>query len=183
MISVWNLPKGDDFLPDVSIQKLRGLYRKEKKAKPKLRLLCAIHRKERWSIDDIAGFTNMKRRTVHETLKRFVARGIEAKDSIKQSGRPPELTSKQRKKLVQQLERGPSYNKDGLWTTKEVREYIRKEFGVTYTHGHVWELLKTAGFSLQRPRPKHYKAPPKKEIARFKKRLQCWQNITERKGS
>jgi len=180
---VWNLPKGDDFLPGVSIQELRGLYKAEKKAKPKLRLLCAIHRKEGKSIDDIAGFTNMKRRTVHETLRRFVDRGISAKDSIKQTGRPPELTLKQRKKLVLRLEQGPSYNKGGLWTTKDVREYIRKEFGVTYTHGHVWELLKATGFSLQRPRPRHYKAPSKREITDFKKRLQCWRNITGEKDS
>lgn len=182
-MGLWNLPKGIDFLPSVSIQELRKLYRMEKKAKPKLRLLCAIHRKEGKSIDDITGFTNMKRRTVHETLRRFVNRGIEAKDSIKQTGRPPELTLKQRKKLVHRLEQGPSYNKGGLWTTKEVQEYIRKEFGVTYTHGHVWELLTTAGFSLQRPRPRHYKAPSKKEVDDFKKRLQWWRNITEEKGS
>ncbi len=179
---MWNLPKGDDFLPGISIQELRGLYRKEQKAKPKMRLLCAIHRKEGKSIDDIAGFTNMKRRTVHETLRRFVERGITAKDSIKQNGRPPELTEKQRRKLIVMLERGPPYNRSGLWTTKEVRELIRKEFGVEYTHSHVWELLKAAGFSIQRPRPRHYKAPSKKEVARFKKRLQCWRNITEKKA-
>ena len=138
---MWSLPKGVDFLPGVSIRKLRRLYREEQKAKPKLRVLCAIHRKEGKSIDDIAGFTNMKRRTVHETLRRFVERGISAKDSIKQSGRPPELTEKQRRKLIAILDRGPSYNRSGLWTTKEVRELIRKEFGVEYTHSHVWELL------------------------------------------
>ena len=182
-MGLWNLPKGNDFLPGVGIRELRKLYRVEKKAKPKLRLLCAIHRKEGKSIDDIAGFTNMKRRTVHETLWRFVDRGIEAKDSLKQSGRPPELTEKQRRKLIKMLERGPQYNRSGLWTTKEVRELIRKEFGVEYTHSHVWELLKAAGFSLQRPRPKHYKAPSKKEVERFKKRLQCWRNITGEKGS
>ena len=176
---MWNLPKGEDFLPRVSIQELRRLYKEEQKAKPKLRLLCAIHRKEGKSIDDIAGFTNMKRRTVHETLWRFVDRGVSAKDSIKQSGRPPELTEKQRRELIGRLERGPPYNRSGLWTTKEVRELIRKEFGVEYTHSHVWELLKTAGFSLQRPRPRHHKAPSKKEVEDFKKRLQCWRNITE----
>ena len=158
-MGLWKLPKGDDFLPGVSIQELRRLYKKEQKAKPKLRLLCAIHRKEGRSLDDIAGFTNMKRRTVHDTLWRFVERGINAKDSITQTGRPPALTLKQRKKLIQRLEEGPPYNKDGLWTTKDVQEYIRKEFGVSYTHGHVWEILTAMGFSLQRPRPRHYKTP------------------------
>jgi hypothetical protein len=60
-MELWKLPKGDDFLPGVSIQELRRLYRVEKRAKPKLRLLCAIHRKEGKSIDDMAGYTNMKR--------------------------------------------------------------------------------------------------------------------------
>jgi transposase len=178
-MGLWKLPKGDDFLPDVSIQELRRLYKKEQKAKPKLRLLCAIHRKEGRSLDDITGFTNMKRRTVHDTLWRFVERGIDAKDSITQTGRPPALTLKQRKKLIQRLEEGPPYNKDGLWTTKDVQEYIRKEFGVSYTHSHVWEILTAIGFSLQRPRPRHYKAPSNKEVDDFKKRLQCWRDITE----
>ena len=180
---VWNLPKGDEFLPGVSIKELQRLYREETNAKPMLRLLCAIHRKEGKSIDDIARFTNMKRRTVHETLKRFVERGVEAKDSIKQSGRPPDLTLEQRKMLVQRLDQGPAYNKGGLWTTKEVREYIRKEFGVAYTHGYVWELLTAMGFSLQRPRPKHYKSASEEEVTHFKKKLRCWQEITEKGGS
>ena len=164
---MWNLPKGEDFLPRVSIRELRKMYRVEQKAKPRLRVLFAIHRKEGSSIDDIAAFTNMKRRTVHETLRRFVERGIEAKDSIKQTGRPPKLTEQQRRKFIRKLERGPPYNHSGLWTTKEVRELIRKDFGVKYAHGHVWELLTAAGFSLQRPRPRHYKAPLKKEGQAF----------------
>jgi len=180
---MWNLPKGEDFLPGIDIRDLRSRFREEKKAKPKVRLQCAIHRKEGKSIDDIADSTHLKRRTVHETLRRFIKRGIDAKDSMKQSGRPPKLTKKQRKKLIGTLERGPPHNRTGLWTTKDVRELIRKEFGVEYRHSHVWELLKAAGFSIQRPRPRHHKAPSKIEVEHFKKRLACWQGITERKAS
>jgi len=46
---------------------------------------------------------------------------------------------------------------------------IQKEFGVEYTHSHVWELLKAAGFSLQRPLPRHHKAPSKKGLRILKK--------------
>lgn len=180
---MWNLPKGDDFLPGVGIAELRRMYREEWKAKPKVRVLCAIHRKEGRSIDDIAVFVNLKRRTVHETLRRFVERGISAKDSVKQSGRPPKLSEKQRRRLIAVLERGPPHNRHGLWTTKEVRELIWREFGVEYTHSHVWELLMAAGFSIQRPRPRHYKAPSEREIRRFKKRLQCWRGTTGEEDS
>lgn len=162
---------------------LRRMYKEEEKAKPKLRLLCAIHRKEGKSIDEIVDFTNMKRRTVHAILKRFMERGIDAKDSIKQDGRPPKLTIKQRKKLIKKLEQGPLHNKTGLWTTKEVHNLIQKEFGVRYNQKYIWELLTAAGFSLQRPRPRNYHAPSEKEITHFKKKLRCWRSITGKKDS
>lgn len=180
---MWNLLKGEDFLPKTDISRLRGLYNSEPKAKPKLRLLCAIHRKEGKSIDAIADKTKMKRRTVHETLRRFMERGIDGKDSIKQEGRPPRLTKPQRRQLIRQLERGPPHNASGLWTTKEVRELIHQKYGVKYAHSHVWELLTVAGFSLQTPRPRNHKAPDKAEVERFKKRLQCWRNVTVKKAS
>jgi len=180
---MWELPKGEDFLPKTGIEQLRTAYTTEQKAKPKLRLLCAIHRKEGKSIDQIADLTNLKRRTVHETLRRFNERGLAAKDSIKQDGRPPKLTLEQRKKLLRKLGHGPAYNNSGLWTTKEVAELIRREFGVTYATKYVWELLMAAGFSIQRPRPRHYKAPDEAEVAHFKKRPMCWQGITGRKAT
>lgn len=183
VIKVWDLPKGEGFLPRLDLGHLRRLYQKEQKAKPKLRLLCAIHRKEGKSIDEIVAATDMKRRTVHETLRRFVERGLTAKDSIKQKGKEPKLTIKERRMLIARLDRGPPYNKHGLWTTKDVRELIRREFNVEYSHVHVWELLQAAGFSIQNPRPRNYQAPSKQKEAHFKKRLICWRVITDEKAS
>jgi len=171
---MWNLPKGEDFLPDVSLGKLKRVFEGEKVAKPKLRLLCAIHRKKAESLDEITAQTGLKRRTVHETLRRFCERGLAGKDSIKQEGRPSILSVRQRRKILKKLEAGPPHNKSGLWTTKEVRELIRKECGVEYSPTHTWTLLKAAGFSIQRPRPRHYKAD-EVEAKRFKKRLLCWE--------
>lgn len=179
----WELPKKEEFLPKVDIGKLQKMYKAESRAKPKLRLLCAIHRKEGKGIDEIAAITNMKRRTVHETLRRFTERGVAAKDSIKQEGRPPLLDLNQRKALVKKLERGPPYGKGGLWTTREVQNLIKKDFGVKYTSVHVWGLLKALGFSLQRPRPRHHKSPSTEEVAHFKKKLRCWRNVSGEEDS
>lgn len=178
---MWSLPKGGDFLPDVSLKELQRAFEGEKVAKPKMRLLCAIHRKKSESLDEITAQTGLKRRTVHETLRRFCDRGLAGKDSIRQEGRPPHLTLRQRRKILKKLEAGPPHNKKGLWTTKEVRELIRRECGVEYSLTHTWTLLKAAGFSIQRPRPRHYKAD-EKEAGRFKKRLRCWQDDIERKA-
>jgi transposase len=174
---MWSMPKGENFLPDVSLKELQRAFEGEKVAKPKIRLLCAIHRKKSDSLDEITAQTGLKRRTVHETLRRFCERGLAGKDSIKQEGRPPKLSVRQRSKILKKLEAGPPRNKNGLWTTKEVRELIRKESGIEYTPTHTWTLLKAAGFSIQKPRPRHYKAD-EAEVGRFKKTVLCWQKDT-----
>lgn len=179
---MWDLTKGEDFLPTVSLHRLRTVYEIEQNAKAKIRLLCAIHRKQGESTDSIMKIANLSKSTVHDILHRFVERGLTGKDAIKQDGRPPKLTVKQRRKILELLDQGPPYNPTGLWTTKEVRELIKNEFGVEYTTVHVWELLQAAGFSIQKPRPRNYKAPSKWKQTHFKKKLQCWRDITGKKG-
>jgi len=178
---MWNLPKGTLFLPSTSMRRLQQLYDAEPRAKPKLRLLCAINRKRGRSIDDIADRVNRSRITVHSWLRKFHVRGIAGKDSIKQSGRPPQLTTAQRRTLIRELERGPSHTPSGLWSTKQVRELIRKKYGVAYAPQHVWRLLVACGFSLLRPRQRHYKSASPDEKLRFKKKRDARQGTTERK--
>jgi transposase len=178
---MWRLEKGIAFLSQVSVQRLQAMYNREKNAKAKLRLLAAIRRKRGESIDEIAFALEKPRRTIHGWLTRFQQRGINAKDSIKQTGRPTELTIKQRVALIKILERGPPHNPSGLWSTKELRAMISKKFKRTYVKQHVWRLLVALGFSMQRPRRRHYQRPSNDEIAQFKKKLDVKQDITARK--
>jgi transposase len=179
---MWELPKGSRFLPGISVGKLESLYVNETRAKPKTRLLCALHRKKGRSIDQIAGITNTNRNTVHGWLRKFVERGITGKDSKKQSGRPPLLTEKQRRELVKDLEAGPKYNKSGLWSTKEVRDLLKRKYGITFVNQHVWRMLTSMGFTLQRPRKRHYMKASDAEIEAFKKSRGGRQGTTERKA-
>jgi len=178
---MWNLSKGIQFLPTISVNQLQKIYDAEKNSKAKLRLLSAIHRKKGKSIDDIAYLISKPRKTIHGWLVRFQKRGIDAKDSIKQTGRPVELTVKQREKLIKILERGPPHNPDGLWSTKEIREIITKKFNRTYVKQHVWRMLVSLGFSMQRPRKRHYQRASDEEIAQFKKKLNAKHDIIEQK--
>jgi transposase len=179
---MWKLPKGEDFLPNTTLQQLETFYAAEKRAKPKIRLLCAIHRKKGESIDDVAEITSLKRATVHSILCRFQERGVNGKDAIKQTGRPAFLTLEQRKSLVRQLERGPPKNRNVLWSTKEVKEYVKEKYGVEYTNVHIWELLKALGFTLQKPRARHHKQPDADELERFKKKLPGWRAIIDQEA-
>ena len=178
---MWKLTKGNTFLPTISLKRLQKMYDQEKNAKSKLRLLSAVHRKRGKSIDEITGLLSKPRRTIHGWLTRFQKRGINGKDSIKQSGRPAILTLTQRKNLVNDLERGPPHNSTGLWSTKELKDLLKRKYRVEFVNQHIWRMLVSLGFSMQRPRKQHYKKPNEEEIAQFKKKLDKKQNITVRK--
>jgi len=174
--------KGKAFLPETSLRQIRLLYNVEKTAKAKLRLLTAIHRKNGKSIDEIAYLLSKSRRTIHGWLTRFQERGIDGKDSIKQSGRPATMTLKQRKNLVEDLERGPPHNPSGLWTTKDIKKLLKRKYHVEFVSQHIWRLLISLGFSMQRPRKRHYQRPSDEEITQFKKKLDEKHDTIARKG-
>lgn len=178
---MWQLPKGKQFLPSLPVQRLQRLYNQETNAKAKIRLLCALHRKRGKSMDGIAYLLSKNRRTIHSWLVRFKERGIDGKDSKKAPGKIPSLTLKQRQELVKILERGPPHNPWGLWSTKEVRELIAKKFRRDYVKQHVWRMLVSLGFSMQRPRKRHYKRPSDEEITLFKKKQDEKRATTGRK--
>lgn len=178
---MWSLPKGNQFLQEVSLQQLAKLYSAEKNAKAKLRFLVAIRRKKGESIDVIAEAVEKPRKTIHGWLHRFKEHGIKRAHDIKQSGRPAELTLRQRQQLIKDLERGPPHNHSGLWNTKDVRELISKKYNRKYVKQHVWRLLVSLGFSLQRPRKRHYQRASDEEIQQFKKKLGKKRGTIERK--
>jgi len=164
----WHLPKGDEFLPRVSMEELRQSYEREQSGWPKIRLLVAIKRKEGQSMDAIAEHLQISRTAVNETLHRFQKRGSSAKDDEKRSGRPRKLSQKQLKNLRKSLISGPRKGTNVLWTTRMILDLVKRDYGLHYTPRHVRRLLHQLGFSLQKPRPRHYKTDIAKQ-AHFKK--------------
>jgi transposase len=68
-------------------------------------------------------------------------------------GRKPKLNEAQKEKLVGILLAGPQkagYQND-LWTCGRVAEVIQKRFGIKYHLSHVWKILRSLGFSCQKP--------------------------------
>jgi len=68
-------------------------------------------------------------------------------------GRPPKLTLAQRRLLVQLLHRGPIHHgySNQLWTLERVAEVIIRTFGVRYHPSAVWWILRSLGWSCQKP--------------------------------
>ena len=160
----------ETFLSGTSLTRLEHLYAQEKQAKAKMRLQCAILRKKGESQPFIAEVTGKPVTTVSDILRRFEERGLKAGHAIRQQGQPRKLSAQQRAQLKRIISGSPQ--KQGLpfvvWTTKLVQYVLHKKFGVSYVMMQIHRILKSLGFSMQKPRPRHVKAN-KRLQARFKK--------------
>jgi transposase len=79
--------------------------------------------------------------------------GLAALQSKPHPGSKPRLDTKQKQQLVRILLAGPlkaGYHND-LWTCKRVAEVIAKGFGVVYHPDHVWKILRSLGWTCQKP--------------------------------
>jgi len=84
------------------------------------------------------------------------------------SGRPPKLSALQRTELEEALLAGPvaaGFATD-LWTCPRVRDVIWKRFGVHYHVDHIGRLLRTLGWSPQRPQ--------RRAVERDEEKIQGW---------
>ena len=176
------IPRGGAFLPSVSLQRLQKMARVEHEHKPHLRLLAAIHRKQGWTLERSAAALDQPITTVHDWLVRFDKHGLGRLHDKKQPGRPPVLTVKQRRELVAILEHGPPHNPQGLWSSKEVKDLLKRKYNAGFVNQHVWRMLTQLGFSMQRPRKRHYRQPGEEELLRFKKKRDDKRATTEREG-
>lgn len=79
--------------------------------------------------------------------------GLEALKAKPHPGPTPRLNAKQKRQLVKILLAGPlkaGYSND-LWTCPRVAGVIAKKFGVKYHPDHVWKILRSLGWTCQKP--------------------------------
>lgn len=173
------IKKGDGFLQNISKEELKKLYRDEKNAKAKLRLLAAIQRKEGKTLDDISSYLQKPKTTIHDWLQRIENKGLKNLYDIKQPGKPPRLSENELKELEMILDESPL--KQGipfvLWMTNLVQYIILKNFNKKFEVRQIRNIVKKIDFTLQTPRQEHVKAN-KKLQEEFKKKLKLKFNIT-----
>ncbi len=92
-------------------------------------------------------------RTVRDWVSIFRQEGRPGLAAKPVPGRPTKLKAAQRKKLVDILDKGAvasGYQTD-LWTCPRVAKVMEKRFGVGYHVDHVGRLLRSLGFTPQKP--------------------------------
>ena len=106
-----------------------------------------------WAQKQIAIALGVSQGAVSQWIARARAGGPDALRNRPRLGAPPKLTKEQRQQLPVLLKRGAqAYGFVGeVWTQARIATVIKRAFGVSYHHDHIGRLLRSIGWSVQRP--------------------------------
>lgn len=112
---------------------------------------------------EVAEAVSAHRRTVQRWARRFERGGKDSLQAIPHLGPKPKLTAGQKRHLIRLLLKGAKANGFGtdLWTLGRMGKVIYRRFGVSYDISHISRLLKSLGWSPQKPRKKAYERDEK----------------------
>jgi transposase len=101
---------------------------------------------------EVASIVGVDRRSVRRWKAAYLKNGKKAIQA-KPAGRPQKLDKEAKKKFERQLLRGAKATgfPTDLWTCPRIVETIRNLFGVHYHIDHIGRLLRSMGWSPQKP--------------------------------
>ena len=128
-------------------KEIKKRLQREKDPKVKLKLALLNMVASGMSVEDAASFLGIKLRTAYSWINKWIEEGYEAMLVKKGDGRPPKLNKEQKKKLKKLLK------EKEYWTTKEINELIKDEFGVEYKKSRLYELLMLKELKMHHSKP------------------------------
>jgi len=102
---------------------------------------------------EVARQTGVSRESARRWYVQWQRGGKAGLKQAGRAGRKPRLQPAQLESLRRGLKEGPEvlgYG-TGLWTTWRVADLIERQTGHKYHPGHVWRILRSLGWSCQRP--------------------------------
>ena len=102
---------------------------------------------------EVARRLGVHRQSVNRWHQAWKSKGTSALRQAGRAGRKPRLQPAQLEQVRRGLKAGPEalgYG-TGLWTIWRVADLIERETGQKYHPGHVWKILRSLGWSCQRP--------------------------------
>lgn len=102
---------------------------------------------------EVARVVGVDRRSVRRWNAAYRKQGAEGLAARPVPGRPSKLSARQRGQLEKILLRGAEANgfESDLWTCPRVARVIRRRFGIGYHVDHIGRLLRSLGWTPQRP--------------------------------
>lgn len=110
-------------------------------------LAAGIHQSE------VARRVGVHRQSVSRWAASLKNGGIDAMRKAGRAGRLPRISTAQKEKLQAELVKGPEAHgyHTALWTIRRVAALIKEVTGVKYHPGHAWRILRSLGWTPQRP--------------------------------
>ena len=102
---------------------------------------------------EVARRVGVHRQSVNRWAQQLAKGGRPALKRASRTGRPPQLSEVDLKRIEQSLKRGPEVlgYRTSLWTAWRVADLIERECGVKYSTVQAWRVLRALGWSPQRP--------------------------------
>jgi transposase len=138
----------------------------------KRRIRAATMFDKGYSASEVARRLGVGRQSSCRWKNTWEAGGTDALRSKGHAGRKPRLGIQQRGEITAALIQGPEAQgyRTNLWTLPRVARLIKGMTGVDYHPGHVWRLLRSLGFSCQRP--------TRRAIERNEQKITFWKQTT-----
>jgi len=120
---------------------------------------------------EVARRVGVHRQSVSRWAQAAKAKGQSALLKAGRAGRLPRLSASQQEQIKTALLQGPEAHgyPTALWTIGRVANLIEEQTGCQYHPGHVWRLLRSFGWSSQRPTSRAVERD-EQAIARWKRR-------------
>ena len=141
-----------DKLEGVSGATLREKLDSVEGAKATKRLMVAIAYKDGVPVSTLSERYDIPKSTLYYWLDRLAEKPLNAAVADEdRPGRPSELAGPDRRSLFSAVDETPAeYGYDeSAWTPELVQQHIEREFGVSYSVGHVRRLLRNENVSLR----------------------------------
>jgi len=146
---------GWDAAEEINI--LNRRLKKEKNPETRDRIRGIILLKKGHRLQEIANIMGVNRRTVYNWRRRYEEEGIEGLKTREKPGRKRKLSDEDMERLKDLLKQKE------YWTTREVRDLIKIEFGIEYTLRHITRILRKLGMKYQKPYVNDYRRPENAE--------------------
>ncbi|GGR74582.1 hypothetical protein GCM10008959_39770 [Deinococcus seoulensis] len=125
---------------------------------------CAVERRraqlfallaEGRPVPEILQVTRYNRVTVYGLVKRYREQGLAGLRDARHAnqGAPRLLTAEQQQTLAARLH--ADFEQGIVWSGKDVQDWLQQQYGMSVHLGRTYEFLRAAGFTPQRPRPRH----------------------------
>ena len=125
---------GGDIIKEIQV--LNDALKRTKDGRERDRIRGIILIKKGYNVHEVADIMNVSVRTIYNWKKRYEKNGTKGLKTKQKPGRKGKLSPEDVEKLIKLLKQ-----KD-YWTTKEVKELIKNEFGIEYTLRHVARILR-----------------------------------------